>query len=180
MLVFTSLVVLWAYSFPGVHVLALVPCSWIVAIAALTWLVRGATYARWRRRRADACAGSALWFAAAPLGALLLALLLAANLPLRARWQASKSSFQDAVVDIRADRASRARWQQRNVGTYAITNVRMVQGAVIFYEKTGSFLDDAGFAHLPDGPSAAIEDGTFENPRWHALGDDWYAWTASW
>lgn len=51
---------------------------------------------------------------------------------------------------------------------------------VVFYDSVGAFIDDAGFAYLPDGPSPDMANGSFENPQWFALGNHWYAWTASW
>ncbi len=73
-LVVTGLVVLWAFSFPGVNFLALVPCIWIVGIAAVTWLVRAVAYMRARQRCNHD--GAALWYVVAPTGAIVLALLL--------------------------------------------------------------------------------------------------------
>jgi hypothetical protein len=177
-LVATGLVVLWAFSFPGIHFLAVVPCIWVVGIAAVTWLVRGVTYLRSRRRAAHS--GTALLFAIAPAGALVLALVLHANFPLRARWQSSKSDFQNAVEEVRAEPANWASWKPRRIGTYTITSVRIVDEGVIFYDEVGALSDDAGFAYLPHGPSTKMANASFENPQWLALGDHWYAWTASW
>lgn len=170
--------VLWAYSFPGVNFLAVVPCIWIVGIAAVIWLVRAVTYVRAGRRGNHE--GSALWFAVAPAGAIVLVALLFANVPLRVRWQSSRSDFQHALTEVQADPGSWSGWHPRQVGRYTMTTARVVGDGVIFYEKTGSFLDDAGFAYLPDGPSDTLANGSFENPQWLALGGHWYAWTASW
>jgi hypothetical protein len=177
-LVLTGLVVLWAFSFPGVNFLAVLPCIWIVGIAALTWLVRAATYV-WARRRGNH-EGTALWFVVAPAGAVVLALLLYGNAPLRIRWQSSRSAFQRAVPEVQAHPSDWSGWHPRRVGMYTVTTVQVVGDDVIFYEKTGAFLDDAGFAYLPNGPSKALANGSFENPQWFALGGHWYAWTASW
>lgn len=177
-LVVTGLVVLWAYSYPGVYFIAVIPCIWVVGIAIITWLIRGATYVRARRRGLHR--DSALWFAIAPIGAVALALLLNTNVTLRLRWQTSKSDFRHAVADVKDHPASWTGWHPRRIGTYAITSVWVVDEGIIFYDKTGSFMDDAGFAYLPHGPSHTMANGNFEDPQWYALGDHWYAWTASW
>jgi hypothetical protein len=177
-LVVTGLVVLWAFSFPGVAFLALVPCISIVGLVGIIWLVRGATYMRARRRAAHC--GTALWFAVAPAGALVLALVLHTNIALRIRWQTSKSDFQDALAEVRAHPEHWANSKPRRIGTYTITSVRIVDEGVIFDDEVGAFVDDAGFAYLPHGPSTEMANGSFENPQWFALGDHWYAWTASW
>lgn len=177
-LVATGVVVLWAFSFPGVHFLAVVPCIWIVGLAAVTWVVRGITYFVSRQRGTHA--GHATWFAVAPLGALVLGLMLSANLPLRFRWEISKGAFDDAARDVQSDPDAWSGWNPRRVGTYKINVVRVVPEGILFYDNVGALFDDAGFAYLPNGPSDDMANGSFENPQWFALGDHWYAWTASW
>ncbi len=84
------------------------------------------------------------------------------------------------MTEVQADLSSWSGRHPRSVGRYKITTVEVVGDGVIFYEKTGAFFDDAGFAYLPNGPSSAPANGGFENPQWFALGGHWYAWTASW
>lgn len=177
-LIATGVVVLWAFSFPGVHSLAIVPCILIVGIAAVTWVIRGITYLVARQRGAHT--GRAIWFVVAPLGALALGVILWANVPLRFRWEFSKGAFNDAVSDVRADPSSWTGRNPRRVGTYEILTVHVVPQGIVFYESVGAAFDDAGFAYLPHGPSDEMANGSFENPQWLALGDHWYAWTASW
>jgi hypothetical protein len=177
-LVATGLVVLWAFSFPGVHFLVVVPCIWVIAGSALVWVVRGATYVRSRRQGSHA--GSTWWFAVAPVGALLLAAVLHANAPLRARWQVSKSDFEATLRAVRAEPDAWSRWHERRIGTHKITYVQVVDRGVIFHDSVGALFDDAGFAYLPEGHSPDMANGSFEDPQWFALGDHWYAWTASW
>jgi len=55
-----------------------------------------------------------------------------------------------------------------------------VPGGAVFYEEHGVFIDDAGFAYLPDGPTDGLSSVGFENPQFHHLGGPWYRWTASW
>lgn len=177
-LVATGIVVLWAFSFPGVHFIAVIPCIWIVGVAAITWTVRGVTYLVARRK--GKAHGSAWWFALAPLGAVALGALLSASVPLRLRWEFSKSAFDKAVEDVRSDPEVWSAWNPRRIGMYKVNVVRVVPQGILFYDDVGSFIDDAGFAYLPEGPSDDMASGIFEHPQWFALGDHWYAWTASW
>ena len=177
-LVVTGLIVLWAFSFPGVHFLAVFPCIGIVGVAAITWVARAITYLVARHR--GTCRGRAAWFAVAPLGAVALGALLATHVPLRLRWEFSKPSFDDALEDVRSDPNGLTEWNPRRIGTYKINIVRVVQQGIVFYDDVGALFDDAGFAYLPEGPSDDMANGNFENPQWFALGDHWYAWTASW
>jgi hypothetical protein len=48
------------------------------------------------------------------------------------------------------------------------------------WHEDGAFFDDAGFAYLPEGPTASLENGSFESPVFRHLGGPWYRWTASW
>jgi hypothetical protein len=177
-LVATGVIVLWAFSFPGVHFIAVIPCIWIVAIATITWAVRGVTYLVARRH--GTASGSAWWFALAPLGAVVLGALLSASVPLRLRWELSKPAFDDAVEEVRSDPEGWSTWTRGRIGMYTVNVVRVVPQGILFYDDVGSFIDDAGFAYLPEGPSDDMVSGVFENPQWFALGDHWYAWTASW
>ena len=68
------------------------------------------------------------------------------------------------------------------IGEYDVetTAFRVASGAII-YDTTGTgFLDDAGFAYLPNGPDPSLENGNFENPQFKHLGGHWYSWSASW
>lgn len=47
-----------------------------------------------------------------------------------------------------------------------------------FYEGTALF-DEAGFAYLPDGPTAEVQQ-SLESPTFRSLGGGWYAFTARW
>lgn len=175
-LVAVGLAVLWAFSFPGVNVLALVICFWIVVLAGLIWVVRAVAYLVARRRALHH--GSALWFAVAPLGSLVLAVVVAAHVPLRVRWQTSKADFELAVADVRAQPGQGDRRHRERVGTYTITTARVVGEGVLFYESVGSLFDYAGFAYLPDDASREIAEEGLDAPEWFPLGDGWYAWTA--
>lgn len=170
-LVLLGLVLLWAWSFPGFH-FVLIVLFWPTLLAAAVWVIRGLTYLRAIERGTGA--GTSRWFAVAPVGALLLLAIVVADLPLRARWATSRSAFDRAVDDTLPVGS------ERRIGSFTITTIRRVEGGVLFYEKAGSFMDDAGFAYLPGGPTPDLASGSLENPRWNDLGGGWYAFTASW
>ena len=106
-----------------------------------------------------------------------------AGLPLRARWELSKDEFQRAAAAAPAPTAV-DEWVSFEVpdriGSYRVVRAYRVGDAVIFYDAKGSFVDDAGFAYLPSGAFDELNTGWFEVPRFWALGDGWYTWTASW
>ena len=67
----------------------------------------------------------------------------------------------------------------KTLGSYRITLASRVIGGVIFHEIHGAFLNDAGFAYLPGGPTAQPY-GDLQSPAFVHLSGPWYAWTASW
>lgn len=180
-LVLPALALLYAYSFPGMAFFVWILAAWVLLGASVVWAVRLLGFFVWRRRRGPTVAtGRARWFAIAPLGAVVVGLLLWVDAPLRARWQISRGAFDRAARQVQAGELSGATYDSRRLGLYTVTNVEQVKRGILFYEETGSFLDDAGFAYLPGGPSPELENGGFENPQFVALGNGWYAWTASW
>ena len=66
------------------------------------------------------------------------------------------------------------------LGWFTVTGWERFPAGVVFTDSHGAFLDNAGFAYLPDGPSDSLENEGFEGPSYRSLGDGWYAWTASW
>lgn len=171
--------VLYAVSFPGIQVIAAIVGLYWLGAAALIWAARLVGYVVTRPRGG---LGDGVLFLIAPLGALIVAVVLWADAPLRTRWALSRNSFADAAVDVAASQPPSAisRPFNRRLGLYQVRGVRRVNTGVIFYEKAGAILDDAGFAYLPNGPTPDLENGLFERPQFKALGGGWYAWTASW
>jgi hypothetical protein len=176
-----TLTLLYAASLPGTAFLLEAGASLLLLIAAAVWCVRAAGYlVMVRRGRAG---GRAAWFAVAPLGGLIVLALLVGSVPLRARWAASEGAFESWV-----DRAPQVGASDElvyfdvpdRIGLFRIRDAYRQGDAVIFYEATGSVLDDAGFAYLPSGPFPELESGSFEAPHFRHLGGDWYSWTASW
>lgn len=110
-------------------------------------------------------------------------LLLGLSVPLRLRWLLSESAFENLVRDLPATDAPTQAVDlpvPQRLGLYELSHAYRQGNGVIFYESTGDFLDDAGFAYLPTGPFPELESGSFEAPRFHHLGNAWYSWTASW
>jgi len=177
-LVPVGLALLYAYSFPGVSFIVLVIAGWVVLGASVVWLVRLVVF--FARRNRGRSTGTAKWFLLAPLGALLTGLLVWADAPLRARWELSRGDFERSARAVQRGKFHGAMTDSRRLGLYTVTDIQPVKTGILFYEATGDFLDDAGFAYLPGGPSADLENGGFEAPQFRSLGGGWYAWTASW
>lgn len=170
---------LWAFSVPAFALVPTLVATGVLAVAGIVWVVWLAV-ARPRRWR------QLLGFAVAPAMVTVVVLLLATGVPLQARWAKSRDAFNQVVKALPAATAAASgdRWISIDVpstiGGYRISCAYRVPGGVVFYEEHGSGLDDAGFAYLPDGPTASLENGSFESPTFRRLGKGWYAWTASW
>jgi hypothetical protein len=184
-LLVSVLALLWARSVPGSALAEGLAAAAALGLVVLVWFGRGVTYLIARRRR-RARRGAAGFLVAPAVGALAL-VLVALDTPLHARWALSRGAFEDVVEAGPAsspDAVGADRWQgieaPDRIGLYRITSVSRVGEAVIFWEAHGAFIDDAGFAYLPDGPDPALEAGWFESPTFHHLGGPWYTWTASW
>ena len=172
---------LWSWSVPGFAFFTYGVASLLSSVLAGLWLVKLVADAG-RRRRIGAT------FAVAPAAAVVVALLLAADVPFEARWAMSRSFFEAEVQ--RAGSAglpegSAADWVGLDVpgrlGAYRVTEAyRVGDGGVVFFEANGNLFDNAGFAYLPNGPSPGLENESFEAPQFRHLEGKWYVWTASW
>lgn len=168
-LVVLSALLLWSASYPGSGALEGLGVLALIGFSAVVWAVRLIGFWRSGERRDP----RRRWFAAAPGGALLVMAMLYGGVPLSVRFAASRSAFDRAVV------ASHDSASAERIGLFTITVIDRRGRNVFFYEKHGDLFDDAGFAYLPDGPSADLGNGNFENPEFRHLSGDWYAWTAS-
>jgi hypothetical protein len=175
---------LWSRSVPGSALLEGLASAAALGLVALVWVGRGVGYLVARRRRR--ARRGAPWFLVAPVvGALTLA-LVGIDAPLHARWALSRGAFEQVVETgtPSSPHVTGDGWQgveaPDRIGLYRIPSVSRRGEAVIFWEAHGAFIDDAGFAYLPDGPDPALEAGWFESPEFRHLGGPWYAWTASW
>jgi hypothetical protein len=168
--------VLWSVSYPGSDFLLLAVSAFGSLVLAGIWLgwtifVASRTGRRWR------------WFLVGPVIGVLTVMLLASGVPLAIRWAASRDAFA-AVVAGHPIPPAGSEWTRlavpNQLGSYRILSANWVPGGAIFYEAHGNFFDDAGFAYLPAGPTAELDTGAFEAPRFRHLGGGWYRWTASW
>lgn len=170
-LAIATLVMLWSQSTPGFDI------RWAFAglvmwfVLGVIWLVRlilclvGGGRPRW-------------WLLVAPAMAVAMIVMIVADLPLKARFELSRADFDTAVAALPTD--VRSNTGPGRIGSYEITSWRRTADGLILNEGNGDFMDDAGFAYLPEGPTPDLANSGFENPQFVALGDGWYAWTASW
>lgn len=167
---------LWAFSVPGFMFPLAVAAAFTLVVFALVWLIRLVGYCV-REGRAS------WWFAIVPLGLAIVIGLLVARVPLHARWALSQPAFAAAVSHLPPEPSADAYPPDLPIpgtlGSYRITLASRVIGGVIFHEVHGAFLDDAGFAYLPDGPTAQPY-GDLQSPAFVHLSGPWYAWTAGW
>jgi hypothetical protein len=176
-LIVPTFALLFAYSYPGVDFFIwFVSASWILA-SALVWAVWVVAY--WTAPKRSATDPG---FAIAPLAGLAVVLVVVLGLPLRIRWELSKSSFEAvaAAHPVAADTEWTRVEAPDRIGLYTIWAVDQVGGSIIFYERSGALFDYAGFAYLPDGPTDDLDTGWFEAPEFHHLGGPWYSFVASW
>ncbi|MFI5484278.1 MULTISPECIES: hypothetical protein [Micromonospora] len=169
-------VLLWAFSVPGFSVLVALAGLAVLGVAALLWTV-GAQLSHSAGRTWP------WWLLVAPVLAVVTLALLVTRAPLHVRWELSRGAFESVVADLPEPTAATRRDPVEvpdRVGSYRIIRAYLVPGGVIFYEGTGAFFDDAGFAYLPGGPTPSLHNGSFESPSFQSLGDGWYRWTASW
>ncbi len=169
---------LYAVSFPGIAFFLAGGTTLVLLAVAILWLVKVLGYWSGRRRGEEGSHG--LRLLVAPLCGAILVISVWMDAPLRTRWAVSRTAFENLVKEVDSGRGGTERVPYGRIGLYQISHIDPVEGGILFYEETGNLFDDAGFAYLPQGPSPSLANGSFENPQWRALGNDWYAWTASW
>ena len=173
--------VLYAFSVPGISFFLELLAGWTLILASVVWLLRAVFF--WLARRRHRAVGSLKWLLIAPVGGLLVVALLWWEVPLRLRWALSQASFEKVVAEAPSG-GSRGDWRpieaDGRIGLYRVVSTHRVGEAIIFYEASGAFTDDAGFAYLPQGPFPELNTGWFESPNFRHLSGPWYAWVASW
>lgn len=172
-----TLGLLAALSLPVAHVFMFMLYGLGLMAAALVWLVWLVVFVAWRVKGRPT--RRARWWFVLPVGAVVTVSLLAFHVPLRARWAVSRSDFARTVALVQRDPA-RAEELEGQIGWYSINSIQVVDGGVLFRERTGGFFDDSGFAYLPDGPDADGKNMGLESPEILHLSGPWYAWSASW
>ncbi|WP_262015472.1 hypothetical protein [Micromonospora sp. Mcm103] len=173
----TGVCLLWAVSVPGFVFFVMLGVVFLFAVAGLSWAVLVGFFVVERRRWS--------WrFLVAPVIVVLTAALVVAGAPFQARWAVSRGAFDRVVATLPATSPQDTEWSTvrvpHRIGAYIITSAYTVPGGVVLYESNGYMLDDAGFAYLPQGPTADLANEDFEAPRFTHLGGPWYSWTASW
>ncbi len=167
---------LWAATYPGLHPIGLLAVLALLVLGGL-WCVRLslaiAQRAEWSLGR---------WSFAPGLGIAAAGFYLL-GLPVKLRFALARAEFQAVLSSLPANESLEEGDQVSvpdRIGSYQITGAHQVDGGVLFYERWGAWIDDAGFAYLPKGPHRNLENGNFERPDFRRLGGGWYAWTASW
>lgn len=149
------LALLWSGTRPGG---GLIPFLLIILFVPV-WLVRLLVYAAYQRRLSP-------WFAVAPLAGALCLGVLAADLPLRARWAYAQGEFDRYVRQLPP--RGEALEAPGRLGGYAVHDVHRIRHGVIFTTTADSFFR-AGFAWFPEGPSRP--------ERYDHLSGPWYTWS---
>ena len=176
-----TVVLLVAAVGPAADIVVFSLSLWVVLTLVVIWLIRALRYRVTASRGSSA--RSAWRFAIAPVLALVLAVLLATDVPLRLGWAVSRPSFESAVA-TELSRPQNADpygdLTDHTVGLYRVIDTRRIGAhGVAFQVEPGDF-NDSGFAYLPDGPDPKQVGPWAEEPQFMSLGDHWYTWYASW
>ncbi len=170
---------LWANTYPGAHFLLMLALVYpALIVLGITWAGR---FVAWRLSEHPRAAKP--WLIA-PAMVISTWVLTVTDVPVWTRFQFFARDDFNAVIEDLEPRGSFDNWvpleTPDRIGTYDIVATYQIGENVIFYEATGNFFDDAGFAFLPEGPDNRFSSGSFESPAFRSIGGDWYAWTASW
>lgn len=158
---------LWESSSPGTTASVLLLFV-LLASLAVAWLIAViVTLVVQRRLR--------WWMAVAPLGGLLVMLLLSANVPLHVRWAGSQDAFAAALASPDFGTATNGDGYLSppvQVGTFEIIGFSR-DGDRAQFDDSSSFCGTSGFAYLPGGDPSVIGGGDATNSV--DLGDAWFA-----
>ncbi len=193
--VVVSLVYLWSVSVPGMRfewwalsvlLLLVIAAIWVLAVFVTVWWV-----ASGRRRRPG-------WhLLTVPLLGVVVVALSWTEVPARLRFELARSEFDTYAQQV-LEEAAQVRWSESeqalpgdpdwaptnpetpdSLGGITVLHAQVVPEGVVIYERHGAFMDNAGYAYLPDG-RLPDGDGTFESPDFHPIGGGWYTFTSSW
>ena len=162
-----AVLVLWSQSHPGFALLTGAFGSLLCLLAAGGWVA--SLFVGERAR--------GLKLLVVPAVAVVTGALLFFDAPLRARWSFSESAFGREVRKLPSplpgfEGGPMGVHVPDRIGLFSIDDAYRYDNAVLFYDEVGSFTDSAGFAYLPDGLPARLDDGTLKLTR---LGGSWYA-----
>jgi len=165
------ILLLWSFSGPGVPMLSTAFALLLLAAFCIAWLVRLIVHSAKDRPRFGP-------FLVAPLIVVVAVVLIASGVPRQARWALSRGAFDAVATQLQANPEATT---PERIGLYSVGQPQRVPGGWIIYEASGNgFIDDAGFAYLPAGPTSDLGNGAWEGPQFRPLGGPWYSWTASW
>lgn len=154
--------VAWLIAFAGGLVLGLV---WLCLCIGWLWERRGATKAEAQVR----------WFLVAPAMVLVALVLAIGQVPLKARWAVSRSSFQDAAHQALEGRPDGLATEQQRIGAYWVNDVQVSDGIVFFVIGDGWWAEN-GFVYVSDeapDPQRARAAHGLDEP----LGDGWFTYS---
>ncbi len=172
-------VALWAGSFPGFHFPGFVLALGTLLLLALIWGVCVIVlFVQVLRRRTSHLKQRFGWLFVAPIAGSLTIAALTFDIPLRTRFMCSRNDFEEVVTTIEQDPES-ADSLEGQIGSFSIRTIRRIPDGWLFYEANGAFIDHAGFAYLPLGPTP-YQDTAFESPQYRHLIGPWYAFISSW
>lgn len=171
-----SIGVLYAFSWPGSDVMALVGSLPLLGGLSAFWLVLGLR-ALGSRSRPPLPPLTWMRFAIAPLGASLVFGLCLTDTPLRLRFETNRTQLEAARREVIA----RGDWDanalsSRTIGSFNAGAGYSVGENVIFWLSPRSLLSSGEMfiAHLPDRPEQALRRAGAANAI--SFGDGWYAW----
>ena len=143
LLVPLGLALLWNASLPGDDFLLIMVVTFLVVLAAVVWAVRVLAFIATRRR-------FSWWLVVAPVAGLVVLSLDVTNLPLRARFQLSRTAFDRSATASSPETEARQR-----IGLYTIQWVSDEDDQILYSEVHGcDMLCDAGFLYAPHGARA--------------------------
>ncbi|MBY6540286.1 hypothetical protein HQ325_16550 [Rhodococcus sp. BP-349] len=144
---------------PAVMILLFAGTVWALGILGAAWLVL--TVVGWIKYRAWKLASIAVAIVAAT------AVLVVLSVPFRVAFAVSKGPLTDIATACSATPAGG--W----AGAYELDGVSAVDGGCLIYVE-GGFLDQVGFAYMPDGaPKLGPPDGE-QQIGYAGLDGDWY------
>jgi hypothetical protein len=182
---------LYSVSVPGFDFFIGLGSLGLLLCAAAAWSV-GLLWALVLRARHRPPPALTTWplstYAFAPVAGLVVVALMWSRAPLHVRFALSRSSFDHAVAQLPLHPPrhgyDEGDWDdldfEGRIGLYGFREVDQVGDVVIFFEDSGDFFNDAGFAYLPHGPDPRLGNGSFESPDFTHLSGHWYSFTSSW
>lgn len=167
----TAVTIAWAGSYPGGNLAFAFAALVLVGLTGLAWLVLAITEAAVRR--------FVLLVTLAALAGVTIggsAIAIRIELPLLARFAASRPAFDQVIAD-RGEAGPGAPCPRR-IGSYRILSCRTIGSDTYFHARDGGFLDSVGFVYLPEGVPVDPPSGT--SITYGQLRGPWYSYVEAW